>query len=237
MGNVTIKSLGERLYGSVPNVNKCTNFGALAIDGKRLWCLKTNKTNTMSTLYIYPSVENLSKFETRKYTLRMGHGNGMTYNYDTKELVIAPLDKYVQILETANAYKRRKATSTVNINNIAYVGHDRYISGNNELEIQGTKIVNHRIKRSYDSINELERFSSYNIGQDIGFYKGHVYIIRSHNTKRGNAIYRFPLYGFEPDMVYVSERAVEFESLAFSGNTMYIASNSEKGDYIFTAKL
>lgn len=68
----------ERL-AAVDNMNGCTNFGCMAIDGKKAWGLKTNTDENLSTLYYCPDVNDKAT-KTYKVANLLGHGNGMTCN-------------------------------------------------------------------------------------------------------------------------------------------------------------
>jgi hypothetical protein len=228
--------LNEKKGIPVPNKNGSTNFGAIAMDGKRLFALKTSQSNKISTLFSYQDFRTGCSYKTRKYTNQMGHGNGMCY-WEGK-LYIAPLDKYIQVIDEKNGMKRTKLTTPININSIAHYRGNLFLAGLNLIRITGRAVeLVKKLKLSWED-------PSFPIGQDIGFHKGRLYIIRSSSEKNQNLIIRCPFDGkvgtLSPDRIYVSEKhkdLYEFESIDFLSNTMVIAANvvSDK-DGIFTAK-
>ena len=63
----------------INTVSGCSNFGCMAIDGKKAWGLKTDKDNEASVLY-YCSDVNISGEPYKKKMGLLGTGNGMTCN-------------------------------------------------------------------------------------------------------------------------------------------------------------
>lgn len=76
---------------SIPNKDKCTNFGTLATDGSNLYCLKTNSSDDKSALFKYSG--GVPKHV--KTIANLGHGNGMEY-YE-KYLYVAAGEKIVKL--------------------------------------------------------------------------------------------------------------------------------------------
>ena len=232
-----ISKLGERQGILVPNRNGCTNFGAIALDGRRLFALKTAQSNKKSALMIYQSYKSDANCTVRTYTNQMGHGNGMTY-WDGK-IYVAPLDEYVQILDTQHDMRRKKIKSSIVIASIAHVRDDFFMCGLTLVRITDSAVE--IIKRYALDWNE----SAFPVGQDIGYREGYLYLVRSSKTKDSNAIVRVPFDRqadtLRPDRIYLSEKHTdlyELESIDFAGKTMVFAANIAGGkDCIITAKI
>ena len=232
-----ISRLGERQGILVPNRNSCTNFGAIALDGRRLFALKTAQSNKKSTLMIYQSYKSDANCTVRTYTNQMGHGNGMTY-WDGK-IYVAPLDEYVQIIDEKAGMRRKKIKSPIVIASIAHVRDDLFMCGLTLVRITDSAVE--IIKRYALDWDESE----FPVGQDIGYRGGHLYFVRSSKTKNSNAIVRVPFDRqadtLRPDRIYLSEKRTdlyELESIDFAGKTMVFAANIAGGkDCIFTAKM
>ena len=230
--------LKEKAGILIPNKNGCTNFGAVALNGKKLYCLKTAQSNTASTLYTYQDFRTGASFKTRKYTNQMGHGNGMAY-WDGK-IYIAPLDNYVQILDEKNGMKRTKLPAPINVSSIAHYKDDLFLAGLSLVRITDSEVkLVKRFKLVWDD-------PDFPIGQDIGFHKDCLYIIRSSSGKNSNVILRCPFDRKEktlvPDLIYLSEERkglYEFESIDFYGEKMVIGANvlgDKDGIYTATVK-
>ena len=232
-----ISRLGERQGILVPNRNSCTNFGAIALDGRRLFALKTAQSNKKSTLMIYQSYKSDANCTGRTYTNQMGHGNGMTY-WDGK-IYVAPLDEYVQIIDEKAGMRRKKVKSPIVIASIAHVRNDLFMCGLTLVRITDSAVE--IIKRYALDWDE----SAFPVGQDIGYRGGYLYFVRSSKTKNSNAIVRVPFDRqadtLRPDRVYLSEKRTdlyELESIDFAGKTMVFAANIAGGkDCIITAKM
>jgi hypothetical protein len=232
-----ISRLGERQGILVPNRSGCTNFGAIALDGHRLFALKTAQSNKKSALMIYQSYKSDANCTVRTYTNQMGHGSGMTLA-DGK-LYIAPMDKYIQILDTQHGMKRKKVKSPIVIASIAHVRDDFFMCGLTLVRITDSAVeIVKRYALDWDE-------SEFPVGQDIGYRGEHLYFVRSSKTKNSNAIVRVPFERradtLRPDRIYLSEKHTdlyELESIDFAGKTMVFAANMAGGkDCIFTAKI
>jgi hypothetical protein len=232
-----ISRLGERQGILVPNQSGCTNFGAIALDGRQLFALKTAQSNKKSALMIYQSYKSDANCTVRTYTNQMGHGNGMTY-WDGK-IYVAPLDEYVQIIDEKAGMRRKKVKSPIVIASIAHVRDDLFMCGLTLVRITDSAVE--IIKRYALDWDESE----FPIGQDIGYRGGHLYFVRSSKTKNSNAVVRVPFERradtLRPDRIYLSEKRTdlyELESIDFAGKTMVFAANIAGGkDCIFTAKI
>lgn len=231
------RQLNEKRGILIPNKNGCTNFGAIALDGKKLFALKTAQSNKISTLYLYQDYRTGCSLTTRQYKGQMGHGNGMTLA--SGKLYIAPMDKYVQVLDTQNGMKRKKITAPIIITSIAHVRNDLFFAGLSLIRITGKEV---QLVKHYKLAWNDEDFP---IGQDIAYRKGELYIVRSSSNKTSNAVLRCPLDEkgtvLIPERIYMSRESqslYEFESVAFDGSTMIIAANVEGGkDALYLAKV
>ena len=230
----TVK-LNEKDGILIPNKSGCTNFGAIALDGKRLFALKTAQSNKKSALLQYQDYKSDKLFKATYYVDLMGHGNGLAF-YGGK-IYVAPLDKYVQILDEKAGLKRTRLSAPININSIAHYKSTLFFAGLSLIRITDKVELVKRYKLVWDD-------PDFPIGQDIGFYKGCLYIIRSSSGKNQNVILRCPfdrsVGTLTPDRVYISKSSTtlyEFESIDFYGSSMIIAANVAEGkDRIFTAK-
>jgi hypothetical protein len=186
---------------------------------------------------IYQSYKSDANCTVRTYTNQMGHGNGMTLAGG--KLYIAPMDKYIQILDTQHGMKRKKVKSPIVIASIAHVRDDFFMCGLTLVRITDSAVeIVKRYALDWDE-------SEFPVGQDIGYRGGHLYFVRSSKTKNSNAIVRVPFERradtLRPDRIYLSEERTdlyELESIDFAGKTMVFAANIAGGkDCIFTAKI
>ena len=231
------RQLNEKKGILIPNKNGCTNFGAICLDGKKLFALKTAQSNKVSTLYLYQDYRTGCSLTTRQYKGQMGHGNGMTLAGG--KLYIAPMDKYVQVLDTQHGMTRKKITAPIIITSIAHVRGDIFLAGLSLIRITAKEV---QLVKHYKLAWNDEDFP---IAQDIAYRKGFAYIVRSSPRKTANAVLRCPLdektIALAPDRIYLSRESrglYEFESLDFDGNAMIIAANVEGGkDALYLAKV
>lgn len=78
MANIKGKVKTLAMVKNVVNVKNCTNFGCMAIDGKKAWGLKTASGNEYSVVHYCSDVND--KVSLRYTTPKglLGHGNCMT---------------------------------------------------------------------------------------------------------------------------------------------------------------
>lgn len=130
----TVASTNKSKLIEIPNKNDCTNFGAFCINGSTAYALKTNSTDTQSTLYTITNFNDASKAKivSTKLINNLGHGNGMDY-YNGK-LWVTTCTKILVKMSTAGVVEKRYTTPDgVKLNAISYCRDNKFLVtvGNN----------------------------------------------------------------------------------------------------------
>jgi hypothetical protein len=223
----------------VPNKNGSSNLGGIASDGKNFYAIKTDQMDRVSTIYL-PNKSAMKKvipWKTQMITGLMGHGNGLTWSGGS--LLVAPHDYYA-IKLSVPGMKMTRIKSPVRVSGIAYLTGKTYIirTGSKlylaELTIEMGEAV-FSIDKTIKYKNSMAD-DGFTVYQDIGFHDGKIGVILSHKSKRKNCILFVDLSG-EVDEVLLSRTYPslhEWESVAWIGDSMYIAANTSQGDFIFS---
>lgn len=225
---ITTKALKEKASTIVKNVNGCTNFGGVAMNGKKMYTIKTKSDNKHSTISVYDNYKSTTR-KNHLFTNCMGHGNDLTY-YNGK-LYVAPCAKYVEMVDVKKWSHTRLDTSGITCCSIAhYKDNQFFLSGGGNpkftitlAELKGTKFV--VIKRW--TVTNPKAGAGYTTFQGMGYNKdtNKTYNIISHSNLKSNVILRTPIGASEPDLIRTSKTGTgkyEFESLDFGPDGKYV---------------
>lgn len=223
----------------IPNENRCTNIGGVARVGSDIFAIKTKQDNTVSTIYKYDSN---NKYITKKFTNKLGHGNGLAYGNGM--LAVPPCGHWLNIIE-AKTWKRTQYKSAKYISAVAYRGMDVWLIKSKKSILEAR--LDERTKKlkfteEWKIGNPVED-AGFTISQDITYKYGKLFCLYSNASKNQNCIIVFEMANGEwmPTRVYESGRSsrlYEWESLDVSDDgDILIAANTADGDYLYQGRL
>lgn len=235
---MTTKKLNEKKVIKVSNVGGCTNFGGVAMVGKKMYTLKTRSDNALSYVSVYSNYKK-TKRTSHKFANCMGHGNDMCYNGG--KLYVAPCANYVEEITISN-WSHRRVACDIMVSAIAhYTGNQFIIScgGGAEYTLAIGQLNGGRmdILRTW-KVRNPKYSAGYSVSQGIGFYKkkSKIYTIFTKSGLKQNVILRSSIGVYEPDYCFTSKLGsgkYEFESIDFtSAGKKIIAMNKSGGDCI-----
>lgn len=169
---------------SVPDYNGCTNFGGIATDGTKIWCIKTYKGETKSVIYEFDSIK--ATTPSRHTIENCGHGNGLTYYNGYLYIPCWGETKNHKYLKRINV----KDWTTKNISgpfapsNITYWKDGLFLIRKSWSSTAHTTATVAVVKVTSTAFSVVRTFyiknpkaaSGYKIGQDIGFCNGQLMI-------------------------------------------------------------
>lgn len=214
----------EIKYKKIKSESGVTILGGIAWHKGKLYTLKTNHTDTISTI----SSDNWSK----RYTGKFDHGNGICASNDA--LYIATLSKHVERVDF-RGFNRTSIDTNYKVSGIAYYKDNKFIvrSGKNYYLTDSKFHVVARIP--FPQLPE-----GFTVQQDIDYYEGNIYNVVSSENKCSNVIVISSMIdGHIVDILRskVKNSLYEFESCCHSSDgTLYIGTNTVKGDYIMIWK-
>lgn len=219
----------------IPNENRCTNIGGVVCVGSNIFVIKTKQDNAVSTIYKYDSN---NKYITKKFTNKLGHGNGLAYGNGI--LAVPPCGNYLNVIDAKN-WKRTQYKSARYISAVAYRGMGVWL-------IKSQKsILEARLDERTKKIKFVDKWQIGNpvedagfvISQDITYKYEKLFCLYSNSGKNQNRIVVFEMANGEwtPTKIYESgrsDRLYEWESLDVSEDgDVLIAANTADGDYLF----
>ena len=240
------KKLNEKQGMRVNNVGQCTNFGSLDIAGRKMFTIKTKKTNDVSAISVYPDYEKAKRIN-HKFKNCLNHGNDLAY-YNGK-LYIAPCDYFCGVVDT-DTWGFQRLECTIQISGIAHYKNKKFIALSeawgdsyklsivkpfgNQLSILDTWIVSNPMANSgYTTSQSI----TYNADQK------EVYVVFTNIDGRSNVILRSGIRATKPDYCLTSKHSTcglyELEGIAFDNKgIMVLGSNLPSGkDSIFTSEV
>ena len=232
-----IKPLNERRIIRIKNVNGCTNFGGFALNGDRLYTIKTKSGNELSTISVYP---NYNKTKRTNYVFHnsFGHGNSMTYF--NNELYVAPCGGYCGTVDVRN-WNYKKLESDTFMSGISHYTGTMFITiagapaaGSKQFYLAIMNRVGDRmvcLKKWI--INNPYVSKGYTISQGIGYRKSKkkIYFVLSHENLKSNVVLRYGLEKSDPDYLFKSKVVtgsdrLELEDVDFDANdNIFMGSN------------
>lgn len=236
------KALNETYLLKIPNVNQCSNFGGLVLNGNKMYTIKTKKGNGVSTISYYTNYKNNTRTN-HKYVDCMHHGNDLAYY--NNHLYVAPCGGYVEEVSTVN-WSHRRLECDVFVSAIAHYQNNQFIVTSGDygdyfklslLELRDNKMY---FIRDWTVTNP--KHGEYNVSQGMAFNKknNRVYNIFSRKDYKRNIILRSPIGGPNPDFMRLSSESnkhYEFECLDFNPNNRFIIGlNRSSGDATYIAK-
>lgn len=240
------KQLSEKQGIQVKNVGQCTNFGSLDIVGRKMFTIKTKKTNDVSAISVYQDYEK-PKRTSYKFRNCLNHGNDIAY-YDGK-LYVAPCDTFCGVIDTKDWNFDRLAT-TEQISGIAHYKDKKFITlseaWGDYYRLSIAKIVGFQLV-TLSSWMVWNRMASqgYTTSQAITYNadQKEVYVVFTNIDGRSNVILRSGIRATEPDYCLVSKHSsgglYELEGIAFDNKgIMVLGSNLPSGkDAVFTSDI
>lgn len=240
------KKLLEKQGIPVKNVGQCTNFGGLDIVGRKLYTIKTKKTNDVSAISVYPDYEKTNRTSYR-FRNCLNHGNDLAY-YDG-ELYVAPCDCFCGIVDT-KTWNFRRIEVPLQISGITHYKNKKFIVmseawgysyrlsivkalGNQFLVLDSWRVGNPMASKGYTTSQAI----TYNPDQK------EIYAVFTNVDGRSNVILRSVVFATEPDYCLTSKRSTgglyELEGIAFDNKgIMVLGSNLPSGkDSIFTSEV
>ena len=240
------KNLSEKQGIPVKNVGECTNFGGLDIVGRKLYTIKTKKTNDVSAISVYQDYEK-PKRTSYKFRNCLNHGNDLAY-YDGK-LYVAPCDAFCGVVDT-KTWSFERLASTEQISGITHYKNKKFIVlseawgdtyrlsivktlGNQFIALDSWRVWNPMASKGYTTSQAI----TYNPDQQ------EIYAVFTNVDGRSNVILRSGVFATEPDYCLTSKRSTgglyELEGIAFDNKgIMILGSNLPSGkDAIFTSDI
>jgi hypothetical protein len=225
----------------IPNENRCTNIGGVARVGANIFVIKTKQDNTVSTVYRYDSN---NKYITKKFTDKLGHGNGLAYGnslaYENGILAVPPCGNYLNVID-AKTWKRTQYKSSRYISAVAYRGMCVWLV-KSQKSILETRLDERTKKLKFTDkwkIGNPVENAGFVISQDITYKHEKLFCLYSNSGKNQNCIVVFEMVNGEwtPTKIYESgrsDRLYEWESLDVSNDgDILIAANTADGDYLY----
>ena len=239
-----VKTLNEKKLIRVKNVNGCTNFGGLDLDGKKMYAIKTRSDNQLSTICVYPDYRKNTR-RNHKFANCMGHGNDIAYH--AGHLYVAPCDSFIEVINVAN-WTHTRLYCDVFLSAIAhytgnqFIGLSGYVGNQYKLVIlepQGNRMM---VKRSWQVMNP-KAAEGFTVSQAMGFKKKNdsIFVVFSRQDFHKNVILRSKIGAANPDYCFESKTCstgrYELEGIAFtSDGKKIIGSNLPDGqDSTFVA--
>lgn len=213
------KELKEKKLIQIKNVGGCTNFGALAISGSKMYTIKTKSDNKLSYISVYNNYKKTTRTN-HKFANCMNHGNGMAYA--NGHLYIATCERW--IVDVNISTWKHVVIPSPYFSSIAHVSGNQFVAGSGGgdyhklslIEIANGKVT---VKKKW-TVKNPKYAAGYTTTQDIGYNKanGCVYLIYTKSLK-SNIILRAKLFATEPDICYTSKTSksgkYEIESIGF----------------------
>ena len=216
----------------VPNLNGCSNFGGIACNGKNdIYCIKTKQDDTVSTIYVFKD----GKYKgSRKFTGKMGHGNGLTF-HDGK-VYVATSSNIIQSVDISK-WTRVSLSAPFSIGGIAHYRDDEFLvrSGSKLYILKEDDNVMYKVG-SIEIKNPFKE-NGYSVAQDICYNNGRIYLVYSRLDKKKNCILAYDLKGSIRGSIFSEESPELFEwetACWVDKKTMLIGANTSTGDFIFT---
>lgn len=172
-------------------VGQETNFGCIAINGKKAYCIKTNTANTSSDLFYYSDYSN-TKVSPKQVVIKnkLGHGNGVAYYNNA--LWVATKTKNIVKIDLNDNYKRytfAPSSGNAEVSGIAHFHDDTFIVKTGGGNYNGEKYIKYQTitfgenkKYSFDDTKPIKVINpkydnKFRVPQDICYHNGNLYII------------------------------------------------------------
>lgn len=234
------KALNETYLLKIPNVNQCSNFGGLALNGNKMYTIKTKLGDTVSTISYHSNYKSGTRTN-HKYVNCMNHGNDLTYY--NRHLYVAPCGGYVEEVSTKD-WSHRRLECDVFVSAIAHYKDNQFIVMNanagpnftlSMVELRDNRMC---LIRSWTVNNP--NYKDYTISQGMAYSTKYnkTYNIFSRSDLKKNIILRAPIGGPDPDLIRTSKESknkkYEFECIDFNSDFKFIiGANRPGGDATF----
>ncbi len=217
---------GVKLTEGIDTYNSAQS---IVVTDKYLVVMLTDTTNdNKNALYIFKNNNgNFSYYKTIK-NRHFGHGNDMTYNSKTNEIVIVNANKVV-VLNANNFKQKREVPINATRTNIAYDSNsDSYYLGSSSVGL-------YNYNANFKNLGNTISSSNYRGNQGISVYSNKLYVcnyifegILSNYSNYGNfglkesLIFKYNKKGKLKKIYHVDSSYKELESISFWNNTPYL---------------